>query len=260
MVTDASGRITQFQEKPKSNPLSNKASLGIYVFDRDCLLQALLDDAADRNSSHDFGGDIIPRMIATEPVYHFDFEGYWRDVGTIPSYMETSMEVLDPASGLDLRAWGVRTNHQEIPLVHQHALHAGSGAKIDRSLVSRGCFVDGEVSDSILSPGVKVGRGARVTRSILLHDVTIGEHSILDNVIVDKHGVIGSNVHLGDDALGDRPNEHKPHLLSCGTTVIGKGARIADGVHMGRNALVFPYVSVNPLAPFPAGTAFLDPE
>lgn len=262
MVHDESGRITQFQEKPKTNPLSNKASLGIYIFNRNFLIKALREDQADPNSSHDFGQDIIPKLIRTADVYNYDFKGYWRDVGTIRSYVETSMEALDPGSGLDLKGWGLRTNQKEIPLNCQFPLRMAPGAKVKRSLISKGVVVEGEVEDSIVSPGVWIGRGAKVRRSILLHQARVEEDCVLEDVIVDKHGVISRGARIGDPTLGDQPNSYVSHLLDHGTTVIGKGAVVPPGVALGRNCMVFPGVKFQkePGEKIPAGSTFFIPS
>jgi glucose-1-phosphate adenylyltransferase len=262
MVHDAEGRIVQFQEKPKSNPLSNKASLGIYIFNRAFLIKVLREDQADPTSSHDFGKDIIPKLIHTAKVYNYDFNGYWRDVGTIRSYVETSMEALDPNSGLDLDGWGLRTNLKEIPLHCQHPMVVAAGGSIKRSLVSKGSVIEGEVEDSILSPGVRVGRGAKVKRSILLHQARVEEGCVLEDVIVDKYGVVGKGTRIGDASLGDQPNSYVAHLLDQGTSVIGKGAHVPPGIRMGRNCLVFPGVKVQkaPGEVIPSGSTFFKPE
>jgi glucose-1-phosphate adenylyltransferase len=244
MTTDSSQRIAGFQEKPKSNPLSNRASLGIYVFDRHTLIEALRADQADPQSDHDFGGDIIPRMIHSEPVYNFDFAGYWRDVGTVASYAETNMEALDPASGLDLQGWGVRTNHQQIALACQCPTRLTAKASVRHSLISKGTLIEGEVEDSIIAPGVRIGRGSRIRRSILLHNVTVGEGCQLLDVIADKRARIGNRTRIGDPEMGDQPNERNPHLLNGGVSVIGVGAVVPDGLRIGRNSLVFPGVHI----------------
>ena len=258
MVADADDRIVQFQEKPKSNPLSNKASLGIYVFNRASLIDVLGEDQADLNSSHDFGNDIIPKLIQNEPVYNYTFDGYWRDVGTIQSYMETNMEALDPESGFDLATWGVRTNHLEIPLRHQAATRLGARASVHHSIVSKGTRIEGEVIDSILSPGVYIAPGASVRHSILLPNVRVESDCVLDNVIVDKHSVIGRGARIGEGDLGDGHNNDFPHLLHSGTSVIGKNAHIPPGLRMGRNCLVFPNVrmAADPGTSVPAGKTF----
>ncbi|HOE97202.1 MAG TPA: sugar phosphate nucleotidyltransferase, partial [Candidatus Sumerlaeota bacterium] len=244
MISDEQGIIRQFQEKPKSHPLSNRASLGIYIFNREALVEYLQRDQEDPDSNHDFGGDIIPRIIYAETACEYPFDGYWRDVGTIQSYYDTSMEALDPESGLELARWGVRTNHQQIPLAHQHPARLARGARVERSIISKGTVIEGEVIDSVLSPGVRVAAGARVHRSILLHNVQVGEGCHLDNVIVDKHGVLERDVRIGDPELGDQVNQHKPELLFTGTSVIGKNSRIGRGVRIGRNCLIFPQVVV----------------
>lgn len=262
MVTDEKGRITQFQEKPKTNPLSNKASLGIYIFNRNFLINALREDHISTTSTHDFGGDIIPSLINRASVFNYDFEGYWRDVGTVQSYVETSMELLDPASGLDLAGWGVRTNQEEIPLGCQYPARFAPGAAVRRSLVSKGTLVEGTVENSILSPGVRVCKRAVVRNSIMLHQARIEEDAVLDNVIVDKMGIVGRGARIGDPDLGDEPNSHVPHLLCHGTTVIGKNAVIPPGVTMGRNGLVFPNVRVpgNPGERIASGCTCFRPE
>lgn len=245
MVCDDDNRIIRFQEKPKKDPLSNKASLGIYVFNRAALLEALRIDQLDPASSHDFGKDIIPRMIRTESVYNYDFKGYWRDVGTIKSYMDTSMEALDAeTTGLDLQGWGVRTNHREIPLEHQVAARLLPGGSVHHSLLSKGTVIEGDVRDSVISPGVHIGRGAKVHKCILLHHVRVEEDAVLENVIMDKHSVIGKGAHIGDTSLGDEHNRDYPQLLNTGTSVIGKWAYIQPGVTMGCNCLVQPKVWV----------------
>ena len=262
MTTDASQRITGFQEKPKSNPLSNQASLGIYVFDRKALIDALRQDQANPQSAHDFGGDIIPRMISAQPVYNYPFEGYWRDVGTIESYMEAHMEALDPECGLDLDEWGVRTNHQQIILADQCPTRIGSRASVRHSLVSKGTVIDGDVEDSVLAPGVQIGRGACVRRCILLHGVRVGEGCVLEDVICDKRVRIGNGTRVGDPALGDQPNERVPHLLNRGMSLFGVGSSVSEALRIGRNTLVYPGINVErrPGTEIPSGRTFYDSQ
>jgi glucose-1-phosphate adenylyltransferase len=258
--TDDAQRITGFQEKPKRNPLSNTASLGIYVFDRKALIEALREDQEDFKSEHDFGGDLIPKIIAGGNAYSFDFKGYWRDVGTIASYVETHMEALDPASGLDLSSWGVRTNHQQIALANQWPTRVASNASVKRSLVSKGTLIEGDVEDSVIAPGARVGRGSRVRRSILLPNVIVGEGCVLEDVIADKRARVGNRTRIGEADLGDQPNVEAPHLLNAGTTLIGVGASLPDGLRVGRNSIVYPGVQVDrmPGQSVEAGHSFHD--
>lgn len=263
MAADEDGRIRQFQEKPKENPLSNQASLGIYIFNRQALIRELKEDQANPESSHDFGRDIIPKMIHTEPVYLYPFEGYWRDVGTIASYMEASMDALDSKSGLDLHGWGIRTNHREIALHCQHASVVSDDANIKHSLISKGTEVHGEVINSIISPGVRVEPGARVENSILLNEVKIGAGAHLRQVIADKHVCVEEGVNIGDPGLSGSHNDRFPHLLNTGITVLGKSSVVGKGVNMGTNCLLYPGVRVGtedgqPLAIKGGSTFFFD--
>jgi glucose-1-phosphate adenylyltransferase len=262
MSTNADQRIVEFQEKPTCNPLSNKASLGIYVFDRNTLIEALRADQADAASGHDFGGDIIPGLIRSEAVYNFDFKGYWRDVGTIDSYASTHMEALDPESGLDLAGWGVRTNHQQIELANQRPTRLTGRGRVRNSLISKGTVIDGEVEDSIVAPGVRVGRGSRLRRCILLHNVRIGDGCMLQDVIADKRASVGNRTWIGDAELGDQPNERAPHLLNTGVSLLGVGSSVPDGLRIGRNSLVFPGVQIKrrPGQLVEAGHTFYDSQ
>lgn len=261
MAANEEGRITKFQEKPKTDPLSNMASLGIYVFNTRKLIEALKADQVNPESSHDFGHDVIPHLIRNEPVYMHPFSGYWRDVGTVEAYLDTSMAALDPDSGLDIKGWGVRTNHREIPLSAQHATHVTGDARTVNSLLSKGATIEGEVVDSIVSPGVHVAKGAKVHGSILLHDVKIGEGAMVNKAILDKGVRVGDNAVVGDPEMGDKPNERFPHLLSTGITLLGKFSRIDPGVRIGQNSLVYPRVTIGgpdkQLVP-PGSTFFFD--
>ena len=262
MVCNKENRITRFQEKPKQNPLSNKASLGIYVFNRDALIQILKRDQDDPDSSHDFGNDIIPSLIQSEPVFNYDFRGYWRDVGTVKSYMDTSMEALDPTSGFDLEAWGVRTNHREIPLNNQFATRVAPGASINHSLLSKGSLIEGHVRDSIISPGVHIGPGTVVRNSIVLHGVEIENDCVIDHAIIDKNCHIGRGVQIGQPELGSQANKDYPHLLDTGITVLGKSTHLWPNVRLGRNCLVFPdvHVGTEGAGAWAAGSTFLPME
>lgn len=235
------GRIKSFQEKPKSDPISNLASLGIYVFDADVLLRRLGEDAADPKSSHDFGKNVIPAMLAQDRVYGHTFTGFWRDVGTIQSLWETNMEALDPGSGLDLAAWHLRTNYFEAQVANYMPARITASARVQNSYVARGCVIEGDVTNSILFPGVHVGAGAKISGSILMNDAVIGPGSILDRAILDKDSRIGrfSEIGSGESIV----NIEHPTILDTGITVIGKGAALPDGTKVGRNVLVFPEVA-----------------
>ncbi len=249
---DVGGRIVDWHEKPKK-PASNLASTGFYVFRTETLIERLIEDAAIAGSRHDFGGDIVPRMIAEgDRVYGHPFDGYWRDVGTIQSYHDANMELLAEPPAIDLydRAWPIYTKTEGRPpgLI-------GTRAHVAQSLISHGCRVHGTVERSVLSPGVLVEEGAVVRDSIVMFDAAIGAGAVLDRVIVDKEVVIGSGaqVGVGDDQT---PNETEPSRLNTGITIVGKRAHVPHGVRIGRNCRIDP--SVDPedftLADLPSGT------
>ncbi|MCX7019323.1 MAG: sugar phosphate nucleotidyltransferase [bacterium] len=235
---DGDGRIRRFQEKPKSSPVSNLASLGIYVFDAQILLRRLHEDAGDSASSHDFGKDVIPAMLEKDRIYGYVFDGYWRDVGTIYSYWAANMEALSPQSGLDLSAWNLRTNYFDWGEANDLPARIYSGGSAADSLVARGCAVQGRIEHSILFPGVSVGRHAIVRNSIVMNDTTVGDDAVIDRCILDKECVIGETCMAGSGEIV--PNKRHPRLLDTGITVIGKNAHLPAGATIGRNVLIYP--------------------
>lgn len=239
-VMDDDQRMIDFVEKSKDAP-SNIASLGIYIFNREFLEDILIEDAADKSSAHDFGKNIIPKVMKEARVYCHIFEGYWRDVGTLDAYWQTHQEILDPKkSHLDLEAWKLRTN-MDLENIHKlMPTKITSTAKVKHSIISPGCFIEGEVVDSILSPGVHVKPGARVEKSVILHFAEVGENSSVTFSILDKRVMIGKNCKVGTGEA--TPNHIAPHLLSNGITVFGKKAILPDGFTMGKNCLIQPMV------------------
>jgi glucose-1-phosphate adenylyltransferase len=233
MVTDSDGRVVRFEEKPPE-PTSNLISMGIYVFDRDILMRRLEEDARISNSKRDFGRDVVPRMVEHDRVYAYPFRGYWRDVGTIQSYWESNMGLLNEPPDFDLydTDWVIHTRSEERPPAR--ITERGS---VSTSLISHGCIVNGSVEHSVLSPGVFVAEGAVVRDSILFPDCIVGPGSTLDRVILDKNVVVGADVKLGQGE-DTRPNRTQPRNLQSGITVVGKGARIPSGLRIGRNCLI----------------------
>lgn len=229
---DLEGRITAFIEKP-ADPPSNLVSMGVYVFSWDALRDALRKDLID------FGGDVLPEMVAAgKRVFAYEFGGYWQDVGTVEAYWRANLDLLSDAPGIDLydRGWLVYTRSEE----RAPALVAES-ASVERSMISHGCVVEGRVVNSILSPGVRVAPGATVKDSIVMFDTLVGEGAVVDRAIVDKEVEIGPRAVVGE---GDdlRPNRDEPERLYAGLTLVGKQARIPRGVHIGRNCRIDPLV------------------
>ena len=224
------GRVTEFVEKP-ARPTSNLVSMGVYVFGWP-LLRELLDP--DRP---DFGRDVLPWMVAAgRRVFAYEFGGYWQDVGTVESYWQTSLDLLRDDPGIELNdlGWLVYTKSEERP-----PARIGPDASISRSMVSHGCVIDGSVEHSVLSPGVRVARGARVRDSIVMFDAVIEADATIDRSILDKecHVGAGASVGCGDDLT---PNHDEPERLNAGITLVGKRARVPRGVEIGRNCRIDP--------------------
>ena len=234
LTVDEEQRVVNFQEKPQETT-STLASTGIYAFRTPILREWLRQDVEDRDSTHDFGRDIIPKMLADEAlIYAYPFEGYWVDVGTVQAYWEANMDLLLDRPALDLyrRDWDFHTRSEERPPVK-----VKTGATINRSLICDGCVIEGTVEYSVLSPGVQVMAGAVVRDSIIMTDSIIGPEAVLDRVILDKNILVGKSVHLG---YGEdyTPNQDQPHQLHTGISLVGKNTRIPPGIIVGRNVVI----------------------
>ncbi len=218
MTTDSEMRITEFAEKPKE-PKSTKASMGVYVFSKDKLFSYLEADEADENSSKDFGKNIIPAMLnAGEKLYAFEFEGYWKDVGTISSLWEANMDLLGDRPMLNLkdREWRILSRNDALP---PHFV--GQGAVINNSIITEGCEIYGTVINSVLSAGVIVERGAVVRDSVILGNVTLRADSVVDYSVIDSDTVIGKGATVG-----------KNIEASKGITLVGGGLTVPEHVEI----------------------------
>lgn len=192
------GRIYEFEEKPK-NPKNNLASMGVYIFNWDILREWLLKDHANRESSHDFGKDILPGMLAEGfNLYAYTFKGYWRDVGTVESYWQANMDLLDPANSLNLfdEEWRIFTNNYNVP-----PQYLSKSSHIERALINEGCVVHGRIKNSILSTSVTVEEGAQVEGSILLPGCHVGKGAVLKNVIVLSNERVGEGEKVGGEKI-----------------------------------------------------------
>jgi len=231
LESDGSGRVLRFEEKP-DHPRGDRASMGIYVFNADVLYDVLRADAEEEGSRHDFGGDIIPPMIKECAVYAFPYDDYWVDVGTIEAYWHAQMDLLreDPPLDLRDRDWVIHTRSAERPPVH-----IAQGGRVSRSLLSDGCFVQGRVEHSLLSPGVIVREGAVVRDSVIMTDAIVESGAIVDTAILDKQ------VHVGEGALVGCGDESEPNVslhLREGLTAVGKNTQIPAQLCIGRNCVV----------------------
>ncbi|MBR2187909.1 MAG: glucose-1-phosphate adenylyltransferase [Eubacterium sp.] len=181
MNADAEGMILEFEEKPEK-PKSNLASMGIYIFNWKMLRKMLLTDMNDPDSSHDFGKDIIPTMLAEDKrLFAYKFTGYWKDVGTIDSLWEANMDLLDEENALNLRdsSWTIYT--EDIVALPQYL---GPNAEIDRAYITEACKVDGLVRNSVLFSGSTVATGAKVVDSVLMPNVVIEEGAVVTRALV----------------------------------------------------------------------------
>jgi glucose-1-phosphate adenylyltransferase len=229
LETDASGRVTGFKEKPKQ-ATSRLASMGVYLFDRASLIKWLIEDAEMEHSSHDFGKDLLPRLVARgEAVFAYRFPDYWQDVGTLDSYYEANLAFTSDRPPLPLgnADWVIHTQSADRPPVRFE-----SSAAIEHSLIANGCEIAGHVVRSVLFPGVTVPRGAVVRNSIVMHDTRIGRDAVLDRAIVDKQVRIGAGAVLGHGDAAT-PNKACPEHLTSGPHAGREGRRVA-GRHQGR--------------------------
>lgn len=233
LAADENLRISEFVEKPKHTDLT-MASMGIYVFNTEVLLKYLKEmDIPDL----DFGKHIIPKMIHEQPVFAYKFYGYWKDVGTYESYLETNLGLIETVDKIQLDmydpSWKIYTRSEELP-----AVKVGSKASIKQALLSNGSIVAGNVERSVLSPGVIVHPLATVRNSVILNDVEIMPGAVVDNCIIDKHTKIGANakVGFGNDLTH---NVERPELLTTGITVLGKHLNVPSDMVIGRNVRIF---------------------
>ncbi|GAB6137928.1 glucose-1-phosphate adenylyltransferase [Halanaerobaculum tunisiense] len=231
---DEEMKIVDFKEKPEDPP-SNLASMGIYVFKTEVLLEAL-DEYCTQESS-DFGHHIIPPLIEQGQAYTYEFDGYWKDVGTLESFWETNLSLTNLIPDLNLydQDWKIHTRSKEKPPVK-----FGAKGKAIGSIVANGSIINGKVENSVIAPGVFVEEGAVVRDSIIFDNTVVKEDSIVCKSIIDKKVVVRNNCHIG---FGNdmTPNQEKPDLLHTGLNVIAKGSRIPSNTQVGRNCRIFSY-------------------
>jgi glucose-1-phosphate adenylyltransferase len=233
-ITDNEGRIVEWEEKPEV-PRTNLASMGIYVFDTEYLLALLAEDKEEV----DFGHHLVPKALARDNVFAYPFEGYWRDVGTIQAYWEANMDLLSQHPEIRPEEWGIRPNLQSGQLLDDSIpIRFSAGSKVNCSMISAGCEIKGEVVNSVLSPGVMVGLGAKVKDSIIFHDCVIEEDAQIDLAILDKRVKVGQGAVIGSGKNKDVPNSQFPDHLYTGISLIGKEAEIPPGTVIGRNCIV----------------------
>ncbi len=236
-ITDDQGRIVDWEEKPK-NPRTNLASMGIYIFDTAYLLKILEENPEET----DFGMHLLPRAIERDTVFAYPFEGYWRDVGTIEAFWQANMDLLEADAGISPEAWGIQPNvAADGHSADRGPTHFIRGSIVRRSLISAGCVIEGEVYNSILSPGVRVEAGAIVRDSVIFADCKIEKGATIDFAILDKRVTVGSNAAIGTGPRPGMANSKHPDHLASGISLVGKGSSIPAGTEIGRNCIISPW-------------------
>ena len=232
MITDENGKITDFEEKP-ANPRSNLASMGIYIFNWKTLKEALIARSAQPNL--DFGKHVIPYCHENgAPMYAYEFNGYWKDVGTLNSYWEANMELIDivPEFNLYEEYWKIYTKSEILP--PQYIAPEGL---IERSIVGEGSEIAGQIYNSVIGCGVVVGKGTVIRDSIIMNNTVIGEDCELNKAIVAENVSIGDGVKMG---IGEEAeNDVAPHIYNSGIATVGEKSVIPKGVSIGKNTVIF---------------------
>ena len=231
VITDEEKRIHEFEEKP-AQPRSNLASMGIYIFSWQVLKEALY--AMKDQSGCDFGKHIIPYCHdGGKRLFAYEYNGYWKDVGTLGSYWEANMELIDliPEFNLYEEYWKIYTKSDII-----EPQYIAAEAVIDKSIIGDGAEIYGEVHNSVIGAGVTIGKGSVIRDSIIMRGTQIGEHTVIDKAIIAERSVVGSNAVLG---VGENaPNKLNESVYSFGLVTIGEFSVIPDGVTVGRNTAI----------------------
>ncbi len=231
MITDENRRITDFEEKPE-HPRSNLASMGIYIFNWKSLKEALLT-MADQPAL-DFGKHVIPYCHEKgAPLYAYEFNGYWKDVGTLNSYWEANMELIDivPEFNLYEEYWKIYTKSDILP-----PQYMSRDSVVERCIIGEGTDVYGKVYNSVIGCGVTIGEGAVVRDSIIMNNTVIGPGCEVYKAIIAENVQIGRGVKLG--VGGEAENDTAPHIYSHGLVTVGEKSVIPEGVSVGKNTVI----------------------
>ncbi len=233
----AGGRILDYAEKPVE-PKSLWASMTVYLFKAETLYEVLIRNN-EKSTGFEFGRDIIPAMVSDYRLYGYKHASYWGYTRTIDEYWRTSMDLLGENPPINPENWKVRTNLAHNATRDKAPAIFGPQAEVTNSLIYNGCRVYGNVTNSILFPGVTVGAGAEINGSILMFDTHVDEQARLERVISDVETMIGRGVEIGME--GEMvANRESPHLLSSGITLIGRSCDIPAGLRIGKNCIIKP--------------------
>lgn len=231
MIADENHRITEFEEKPE-HPRSNLASMGIYIFNWKTLKEALI--AMADQPALDFGKHVIPYCHEKgAPLYAYEFTGYWKDVGTLSSYWEANMELIDivPEFNLYEEYWKIYTKSEIQP-----PDYIAGDSVVERSIIGEGSDIYGEVYNSVIGCGVTIGKGTVIRDSIIMNQTQIGEGCEINKAIIAENVVVGNQVKLG---IGEETeNDTAPHIYNHGLVTIGEKSVIPDGISVGKNSVI----------------------
>lgn len=231
MIADEDHRITEFEEKPE-HPRSNLASMGIYIFNWKTLKEALI--AMADQPALDFGKHVIPYCHEKgAPLYAYEFTGYWKDVGTLSSYWEANMELIDivPEFNLYEEYWKIYTKSEIQP-----PDYIAADSVVERSIIGEGSEVYGEVYNSVIGCDVTIGKGTVIRDSIIMNQTQIGEGCEINKAIIAENVVVGNQVKLG---VGEEAeNDTAPHIYNHGLVTIGEKSVIPDGISVGKNSVI----------------------
>jgi len=237
MRTDKHNKIIEFAEKP-SVPLSNLASMGVYVFTWTDLKKHLIKDENNKSSANDFGKNVIPQILASgDPLYAYTFDGYWKDVGTIESLWRANMDLIsdNPELYLNDPNWKLITHNDNLP-----PQYVGESANISKTYIANGCHINGTISNSIICEGAQVSEGASISNSVIMPGATIGKNTQIQRSIVGENSSVGDNCRIGvsspdalllyDDLCTNDITVIAPKVSVCNGTVIGQGCSAQNDI------------------------------
>ena len=232
VLTDENRKITEFEEKPE-HPRGNLASMGIYIFSWKVLKEALIAEAEQPNL--DFGKHVIPHCHEKgERLFAYEYNGYWKDVGTLNSYWQANMELIDiiPEFNLYEEYWKIYTKCETLP-----PQYIAQGSFVEKSIIGEGSEIYGKVYNSVIGCDVTIGANTVVRDSIIMNDTAIGDNCQIEKAIIAENDRIGNNVRLGEGEEAE--NETDPHIYNNGIVTVGEHSVIPDNISVGKNTVIY---------------------